>query len=231
MDLELLIQLFDLANEDELHAFKLFDVSVFGFFTESFEILGHLLQFGVLLVGDSLDHFTELLSLKLVGPLDVLALHVVLSLDDVNVTDEFLVKTAKTTLLESDEVINMDEMVSQSHLVLLFSLIQVTIVHLNHSFLGVNLSIMILLVDLDVFLELLRFGETQDLSPVGKDLHSVEMSHLLFILHLLLEVLSLHLNSLKLILNISESSCLILDLDGVPLVFVGSHTTSLNVLA
>jgi len=185
----------------------------------------------VLLVSDSLNHFTELLSLKLVGLLDVLALHIVLSLDDVHVADEFLVKTAKTALLESNEVIDVDEVVSQSHLVLLFSLIQVTIVHLNHSFLGVDLSIMILLVDLDVFLELLSFGETQDLSPVSEDLHPVEVSHLLLILHLLLEVLALHLNSLELVLNISESSGLILDLNGVPLVFVGSHATSLHVLA
>ena len=88
---------------------------------------------------------------------------------------------------------------------------------------------MILLVDLDVFLKLLSLCETQDLSPVSEDLHSVEMSHLLFLLHLGLEMLPLHLHSLHFILNITKSSCLVLNLDGVPLVFISGHSTALDV--
>ena len=161
--------------------------------------------------------------------LNVLTLPVVLILDDINVAFEFLVEAAKATLLECDEVIDVDEMVSQGHLVLFLGFIQVTIVHLHHSFFSINLSVVILLVDLDVFLKLLSLCETQDLSPVSEDLHSVKMSHLLFLLHLGLEMLPLHLHSLHFILNITKSSCLVLNLDCVPLVFISGHATTLDV--
>jgi hypothetical protein len=55
--------------------------------------------------------------------LNVFALPVVLILDDINVAFEFLVEAAKATLLECDEVIDVDEMVSQGHLVLFLSFI------------------------------------------------------------------------------------------------------------
>lgn len=229
MDLELFIKLFNLANEDELHTFELFDVSVFRLFTECFEIAGHKSKFGVFFVSDGLDHLTELFSFEVMSLLDVFALTIILVFDDLNITLELFMKTTETTLLEGDQVIDVDEMVSQSHLVLLFSFIEITIVHLDHSFLGVNLSVVVLLVDLDVFLKLLGLGETKNFTPVSQNLHSVEVSHLLLVLHLLLEMLALHLNSLELLVDIIKGCGLILDLDGVTLVFVGSHTTPLDV--
>jgi len=42
MDLELFVKLFNFANKDEFHAFKLFDVSILSLFTESLEVLRHL---------------------------------------------------------------------------------------------------------------------------------------------------------------------------------------------
>jgi len=56
--LEFLVQLFNLANKDELHTFQLLDISVFSLFTEGFKILRHLLEFGVLLISDGLNHLT-----------------------------------------------------------------------------------------------------------------------------------------------------------------------------
>jgi hypothetical protein len=52
----------------------------------------------------------------------------------------------------------MDQVVPQRHLVLLLSFVKVSIQHLQNSVLGVNLSVMVLLVDLDLFFELLSFG-------------------------------------------------------------------------
>merc|ERR1740130_539938 len=118
MDLELFVKLLNLANEDELHTFKLLNVSVFGLFTEGFEVLGHLLELGVLFVSDSLDHLTELLSLELMSPLNVFALPVVLVFDDHDVAFEFDMETLQTALLEGDEVVDVDQMVSEGHLVL-----------------------------------------------------------------------------------------------------------------
>ena len=61
---------------------------------------------------------------------------------------------------------------------------------------------MVLLVDLDLFLQLLGFGETQHLSPVGEDFHPVEVGHLLFLDHLCFQVVSPHLHELTLLVKV-----------------------------
>jgi len=62
--------------------------------------------------------------------------------------------------LKVNELINVDEMVSEGHLELLLSLIKISIKHLENSILGIDFSIVILLIDTDLFLELLSLGQT-----------------------------------------------------------------------
>ena len=45
----------------------------------------------------------------------------------------------------------MDQVVAESHLVLLLGFIEVTVQHLKNSVFGVNLSVVVLLEDLNVF--------------------------------------------------------------------------------
>lgn len=60
-------------------------------------------------------------------------------------------ETTETWILELDEVVDVDKMVSQSHLVLFLSFVEVTVKHLKDSIFGIDLTIMILLKDLYVF--------------------------------------------------------------------------------
>ena len=79
-------------------------------------------------------------------------LPVVLVFDNGNITIKFLVETTKSALLKVNKIINVDQMISECHLVLLFCFIQITIIHLNHGFFGIDLTIVVLLVDLNIFL-------------------------------------------------------------------------------
>ena len=69
----------------------------------------------------------------------------------------------------------MDEMISQGHLVLLFSFVQITIKHLKNGVLGIDLSVVILLVNLNLLLKRFSFRETEPFTPLSKDFHSVQV--------------------------------------------------------
>ena len=60
-------------------------------------------------------------------------------------------ETTETWILELDEVVDVDKMVTQSHLVLFLSFVEVTVKHLKDSIFSIDLTIMILLKDLYVF--------------------------------------------------------------------------------
>ena len=98
--------------------------------------------------------------------LDVRLLAVKLILDDFDVPLKFFVETSKAASLKSNQIIDVDEMVAERHLVLFLSFIQVTIKHLKDSILGIDFSVVVLLVDLDDLLQLLCFGQTQHLTPM-----------------------------------------------------------------
>jgi hypothetical protein len=98
--------------------------------------------------------------------LDLLLLTIELSLNDREISFKLLVETSKARVLKSDQFINMYEVVTQGHLMLFFRLIEIAINHLKDGILGINLSIVILLVDLHFFLELFCLGNSHDLSPM-----------------------------------------------------------------
>ena len=77
----------------------------------------------------------------------------------------------------------MDKVVAEGHLVLLLGLVQITIVHLQDGILGIDLSVMVLLIDLDDLLQVLSFSKTKHLTPMGENFHSVEVGKLLLFNH------------------------------------------------
>ena len=125
----------------------------------------------------------------------------------------------------------MDQVVAESHLVLLLGFIEVTVQHLKNSVFGVNLSVVVLLEDLNVFFELLGLCQSEHLAPMGKDLHPVEVSHLLLLNHLRLQIFTAHPHKLRLLVKILHALVLVPDADlDVPFVVVVGGAT-LNVLS
>ena len=90
---------------------------------------------------------------------------------------------------------------------------------------------MVLLVDLNVLLKLLSLRESEHFSPVSQDLHTVEMRHFLFLLHILLQLLPLLSDSLHLVVHILEHSVCVLYLNGEPFVLVVRVATTFNMFA
>ena len=77
----------------------------------------------------------------------------------------------------------MDEVVSDSNLVLVVGLVEVLIKHLNEGLLGVQLSLVVLGVNVDFVAELLCFGDTHDFTPVGQQFFLVETYYLVLALN------------------------------------------------
>ena len=98
--LELLIELLDLPDEDELHAFQFLNVSVLGLLTQGVVLGHHLLELGVFFVFDGVDHLGEFFGLEFVTFFDVSALLVILSFYDLDVSEELFMQSSQTTLLE-----------------------------------------------------------------------------------------------------------------------------------
>ena len=96
---------------------------------------------------------------------------------------------------------------------LFFGFVEVTIDHLEDGVLGVNLSVVVLLIDLHFLLELLGLGDPHNLSPVSKNLHPVEMRHFLLLVHGVLEVVPPHLHLLLLLVQVLDALVLVPDLD------------------
>ena len=63
---------------------------------------------------------------------------------------------------------------------------------------------MVLLVDADLLFQLLRFGETKQLSPMCQDLHTVELGIVRFLNHVSLEARSPLFEQLLLLLEVFD---------------------------
>ena len=107
----------------------------------------------------------------------------------------------------------MNQVVAKGHLVLLLGLVEIAIDHLKNGILGIDLSVVILLIDLHLLLELLGLCDSHDLTPVSEDLHSVEVRHLLLLVHGILEVVPPHLHLLLLLVQVLDALVLMPDLD------------------
>jgi hypothetical protein len=97
--------------------------------------------------------------------------------------------------------------------VLFFGLVQVTVDHLKYGVLRVDLSVVILLIDLNLFLELLGLSNSHNLSPVSENFHTVEVGHLLLLIHRVLKVVTTHLQLLLLLVKVLNTFILMSNFD------------------
>jgi len=83
---------------------------------------------------------------------DLIFLRIELPLDDAHIALKLLMEPGKPRLLELDKIVDVDQVVAQRHLILLLSFIQITIEHLQNRILSVNLTIVVLLENLNFLL-------------------------------------------------------------------------------
>ena len=83
---------------------------------------------------------------------DLIFLRIELALDDAHIALKLLMEPGKPRLLQFDKIVDVDQVVAQRHLVLLLSLIQIAIEHLQNRILSVNLTIVVLLENLNFLL-------------------------------------------------------------------------------
>ena len=104
-------------------------------------------------------------------------------------------------------------MVPQGHLVLLLGLVEVTIEHLQDGVLSIDLTIVILLVNLDSLLERFSFRESKPFAPLRQDLHAIEMREALLLNHLGFQVVTSHAHHLLLLFQVFVRLFLVADAD------------------
>lgn len=85
----------------------------------------------------------------------------------IHVSPEFLHQTLYSWILDREQSIDMNEMISDSYLVLVVGLIKIFIKHLNKGFFGVQLSLVILRINVDLVTKVLSFGNTHDFTPIS----------------------------------------------------------------
>jgi len=173
-----------------LHGLKVLNVLILGLLSEGLKVVLHLLELRVLLLVNGLDHVAQLLPLHVVRVVDFVLLTVKLGLNYREVTLELLMEAPKARLLQCDQFIDMNKVVPQRHLVLLLGLVEVAVDHLKDCILRIDLSVVVLLVNLHLLLQLFCLGNTHDLTPVCENLHAVEMGHLLLLVHGVFQVVS-----------------------------------------
>ena len=83
---------------------------------------------------------------------DFLLLPVELGLNDGEITLELLMQAPESRLLKCDKLVYVNQVVAECHLVLFLCFIEVAINHLQDGVLRIDLSIVILLVDLHLLL-------------------------------------------------------------------------------
>lgn len=130
---------------------------------------------------DSFDHVIELFNLGIVSPFHFFPLSHELILKNSNISSELFLETHHTRLLNFQQCLDMDQMVTNSNLILVLSLIQVFVQHLDESFLRIKLSLIVLWVDVDLVLQLLRFCDTHDLTPVSQKLLFVKIDNFVLV--------------------------------------------------
>lgn len=99
------------------------------------------------------------------GSLNVVLFGIKFILEDVGISLKLFMKTTESALLESDQVIHVHEMVTKGHLILLFGFVKVTVKHLEDGIFGVDLSVVVLLVDLNLLLEGFSLGQSEGFTP------------------------------------------------------------------
>ena len=75
----------------------------------------------------------------------------------------------------------MNQVVAHCDLELVVCFVEVLIQHLNKGFLGVELPLVILRVDVDIVAEFFGFGDPHDLAPISEKLLAIEVDDFLLV--------------------------------------------------
>lgn len=190
MNFKLVVQMLDFLYQIVLDRLQILVVLVFGFFALRVMYVLHFFELGGLLFLDALDHFAQFPRLLQMVALDVGPLPIVLVLDDFDVSVKFFLEAAESRVLKVDQVVDVDKVVAEGHLVLLLGFVEVAIQHLQDGVFGIDFAVVVLLVNLDVLLQLLGLGKAQHFAVPVEDLHPVQMRHPHLFLHHGLQVVA-----------------------------------------
>jgi len=102
---------------------------------------------------------------------------------------------------------------------------------LQDGILCVDVSVVVLLVNLNLLFELFGLGKSKHLAPVVEDLHPIEVRHLLLLDHLRLQVLASGLHTLGLFVKIIHRFVLMTDANHATLVLINNWGTSLYIFS
>jgi len=78
----------------------------------------------------------------------------------------------------------MNKVVSDCNLVLIVCLIQIFVKHLNKSFFGVQLSLIVLGINVNLVTKILSFSNTHDFTPVSQQLFLIKVDDFVLTLDL-----------------------------------------------
>lgn len=175
---EIGVESFLLGIEGHFDVFHFFRVLVSGFLTEGLEFVLSNIIFLLFVLVDGVGHVFQLSDLAPEDRFDfVLFLRKLHKRsfyysfkfldDDSSVSVEFALHSSQSAVLEGNELIKMNEVISQGHLVLFVCFVEIFVQHLKVSFLGVELTGVVLGIDFDFVSELFSLGNTHDVSPIG----------------------------------------------------------------
>lgn len=194
----------------ELHVLQLLEVLVLYLLPEALLLRLGFLRLPAILFLHCLDHVIELLEMVMMRPFHLFALSGILILKNAYVPSELFLQSLYARVLDSEECLDVNQMVPYSDLVLVLSLIEVLVQHLYECLLGVEFPLVVLRVDVDLVTQLLRLGDTHDLPPIGQELLLVEVHDLVLGLDLRTKDILLHLGQLlqlvELVLRLSDLS-------------------------
>ena len=148
----------------------------------------------------------------LVVVIDLKSLTLELVLEGLDVHLKFLAEGFHTVLLEGNEVVEMDEVVPQGHLVLIFRLVETLVEHDDVGRLGVELVEVLLHLDGNRVSELLGLTDSENLPPIGFQLGLVDCNNSLLIVDGILQIVSPLFDLLLVIALLQGVELLVLDI-------------------
>ena len=168
----------------EFHVLQIFQVFVLDLFSEGLLLSSDLFRLPSVFLLDSFDHIVELLEMVVVSLLHFGPFSQKLGLKDVDIPSELFHESLNPGLLDGEQSVDVNEMVADGNLILVVGLIEVFIKHLYESLLGVELSLIVLRVDVDLVTELFCFSNTHYFPPIGQQFFLVKTHYLVLTLNL-----------------------------------------------
>ena len=161
-----------------------FQVFVLNIFSECLLLCLGLLHFFAVFFLHSIDHVVELLDVCIVSSFHLIPLSHKLVFEDWDIPTELLLKSSHSGSLHRHQSFYMDKMVPDSNLILVFCFIKILIKHLNEGLFGIQFSLVVLRVNVNLIFEFFSFGDSHDFPPIGEKFLLVEVDNFVFTFNL-----------------------------------------------